>query len=145
MKISTKGRYALRLMADLARWSQDGPVPIRDIAERQEMSEKYLEQIVRPLVKEGLVRSVRGAQGGYELALPANQITVGVVLRATEGDLVPVSCVADGGECDKHDNCDTIFVWRKISDAVAEVVDSITIADVAERPQECPAVPDITI
>ena len=137
MKISTKGRYALRLMADLARAPQDSLTPIKDIAERQDISEKYLEQIVRSLVRAKLVVSTRGAQGGYALADAPDKITVGMVLRATEGTLEPVGCVSSDCFCDKHDNCDTIYVWRQITEAINGVVDSITLADLISRTPEC--------
>ena len=98
MKISTKGRYALRLMLDLALAEAGEPVPLRDVARRQEISDKYLEQIVTPLSRSGLVRSVRGAGGGYLLTRDAAEYTVGEILRPLEGSLAPVSCV-DGSEC----------------------------------------------
>lgn len=135
MKVSTKGRYALRLMAELARADKDVCMSIKDISERQGISEKYLEQIVRPLSKKGLVIGTRGAQGGYRLGDDAANITVGRVLRLTEGDLAPVSCVSDDTDqaCSNADNCETMFVWRTLKDAVEQVVDSITIADLVTK------------
>lgn len=130
MKVSTKGRYALRLMVDLAQAKEGQRTPIKDISERQGISEKYLEQIVRPLSQAGFVRSVRGAQGGYLLTDAPENFTVGQVLRVMEGDLAPVDCVADEGTaCLRADNCATMFVWRRIKEAVDDVVDNITIAD----------------
>ena len=133
MKISTKGRYALRLMLDLAVQPGDAAVPLRDVAERQEISDKYLEQIVTQLARGGLVRSVRGAGGGYLLTRDPAEYTVGEILRPLEGSLAPVSCV-DGSECCcRADQCVTVEVWREIQQAVAGVVDHITLADLVER------------
>ncbi|MBP3420888.1 MAG: Rrf2 family transcriptional regulator [Lachnospiraceae bacterium] len=130
MKISTKGRYALRLMLDLATYSTDGPVSVRDIAGRQLISEKYLEQIIAVLNRAGYVRSIRGAQGGYVLTKKLEEYTVGMILRQTEGDLAPVSCVGDDGViCDRKAECVTVRIYEKINDAVKGVVDSITLAD----------------
>ena len=95
MKISTKGRYAIRLMLDIAKYSAGGNVSLKDVSARQDISLKYLEQIVNMLSHAGLVRSQRGAQGGYRLARSAEEITVGDILRVTEGDIAPVSCLAD--------------------------------------------------
>lgn len=137
MKISTKGRYGLRLMLDLAVHCENGLVPLRDISARQEISEKYLEQIMMLLNRAGLVRSVRGSQGGYALARPAAAITVGDVLRTMEGSLAPVDCVADGASgCAKAERCVTMEVWVKLREAVNQVVDSLTLADLAARYHE---------
>lgn len=130
MKISTKGRYGLRLMLDLAIHSGEGLIPLKDISSRQEISEKYLEQIIMLLNRASLVRSVRGSQGGYTLARPAKEITVGDVLRTMEGSLSPVDCVDDDGvNCELSSFCVTKEVWRKIKDAVENVVDHITLED----------------
>ena len=119
MKISTKGRYGLRLMADLAVHYEQGLLPLKEIAARQEISEKYLEQIMMQLNRSGLVRSVRGAQGGYRLAQPPGDITVGAVLRVLEGSLSPVDCIACGAPgCDRMEQCVTVGVWRKLDEAV---------------------------
>lgn len=133
MKISTKGRYGLRLMVDLAVHYEQGLVPLKEIAVRQEISEKYLEQIMMQLNRSGLVRSVRGAQGGYCLAQPPESITVGAVLRVMEGSLAPVDCVSgEGGQgCDRMDRCVTVTVWQKLKEAVEGVVDAITLRDLA--------------
>lgn len=133
MKISTKGRYALRLMLDLATYNTGEPVSIKDIAKRQQISEKYLEQIISILNKAGYVRSIRGSQGGYLLKKKPEEYTVGMILRLTEGDLAPVSCVSEENyECDKRDTCVTIKVWQRINDAVNNVVDNITLEDLLE-------------
>ena len=139
MKISTKGRYALRLMLDLAVQSGDSAVPLRDVAERQEISDKYLEQIVTQLARGGLVRSVRGAGGGYLLTRTPEEYTVGEILRQLEGNLAPVSCVSGGTCCGRADRCVTLEVWQQIQDAVDGVVDNITLADLVKRYHEkCP-------
>lgn len=130
MKISTKGRYALRLMIDLAMNSDGKPVSLKDVAQRQEISDKYLEQIISILHKAGYVRSVRGAQGGYLLRKEPEEYTVGMILRLTEGSLAPVSCIEDDAiVCDRADACVTAIVYKKINDAVNGVVDHITLAD----------------
>lgn len=133
MKISTKGRYALRLMLDLALSDPGAPVPLRDVAQRQEISDKYLEQIVTPLSRAGLVRSVRGAGGGYLLTRDPAEYTVGEILRPLEGSLAPVSCVDGSGCCERAEQCVTLEVWQQIQAAVSGVVDHITLADLVER------------
>lgn len=133
MKISTKGRYALRLMLDLAIRDTGEPVRIRDIAARQEISEKYLEQIISVLNKAGYVRSVRGPQGGYHLMKEPAQYTVGMILRLTEGSLAPVACLdGDVNTCERQENCVTLRLWQMLNQAVSDVVDRITLADLVE-------------
>ena len=133
MKISTRGRYALRLMLDIAVNAATRPVSIKDIARRQGISDKYLEQIISILNGAGFVRSVRGAQGGYTLTKRPDEYTVGKILRLTEGSLAPVACVAeDAVPCDKVETCATIEVWRRLNDAINNVVDNITLADLVE-------------
>ncbi|MBD5548301.1 MAG: Rrf2 family transcriptional regulator [Lachnospiraceae bacterium] len=137
MKISTKGRYALRLLLDLAVYNTGEPISLKDVAKRQEISEKYLEQIISLLNKAGFVRSIRGAQGGYMLAKAPSEYTVGMILRLTEGSLAPVSCVGeDSIECERRQGCVTVRVWEKLNDAVNQVVDNITLADLVEWHQE---------
>ena len=137
MKVSTRGRYALRLMLDLAVYNTGEPISLKDVARRQQISEKYLEQIISLLNKAGFVRSVRGAQGGYMLKRDPAEYTVGMILRLTEGDLAPVSCVGtDGMECERRQECVTVRVWERINDAVTEVVDGITLADMVSWQQE---------
>jgi len=134
MKVSTKGRYALRFMAELARSGEDARVSVKEIAQRQQISDKYLEQIAHTLAAKGFITSTRGAQGGYSLAQPASAITVGDVLRALEGDLAPVECVSDcGKECTRAENCDTFMVWQKLKKATDDVVDGITIQDLIDK------------
>lgn len=130
MKISTKGRYALRMMLDIATYDKNGPVRIKDIASRQDISNKYLEQIVSSLQKAGYLQSVRGAQGGYLLTRPASAYTVGMILRVTEGSLAPVACLEhESGGCDRKSNCVTMQFWSKLNNAISDVVDNTTLAD----------------
>lgn len=134
MKISTRGRYALRLMVDLATSPADDYITIKSIAERQQISEKYLEQIITVLSRAGYVKSARGAQGGYKLTKPAEEYTVGMILRAIEGNLVPVACLEDDpNRCPRCIKCITLDVWQQISDAVNHVVDSITLSQLADK------------
>ena len=131
MKISTKGRYALRLMLDIAIHGTDENVSIRDVAERQDISTKYLEQIVSMLVRIGYLRSVRGAQGGYRLAKKPSEYTVGDILRVTEGSLAPVACLDDTeNQCERVKECPTIKLWEGLYRVVNEYVDSITLEDI---------------
>ena len=132
MKISTKGRYALRLMLDLAVNTISKPVPLKDIAKRQDVSDKYLEQIISILNNAGFVKSVRGAQGGYTLTKRPVEYTVGMILRLTEGSLAPVSCVDGSSPCEKYENCATAELWRRLNDAINSVVDTVTLADLVE-------------
>lgn len=130
MRISTKGRYALRLMLDLALNDAQQPVRIREIAARQEISDKYLEQIISLLHKAGFVRSIRGPQGGYLLTKRPEEYTVGMILRQTEGNMSPVECVGkDAVSCPRMDTCVTALVWKKLDAAVSDVIDNITLED----------------
>lgn len=134
MKISTKGRYALRMLLDLAQNQGDGFVSLKDIAARQEISKKYLEQIVAMLNKPDILRTNRGYQGGYRLAKEANQYTVGDVLRITEGGLAPVACLDSGTvQCDRAENCLTLPVWSGLNKIINEYLDSITLQDIIDR------------
>lgn len=134
MKISTKGRYATRIMLDLALNDTGECIKLKDIAARQGISEKYLEQIISVLHKGGYVKSVRGAQGGYRLAKDPGECTVGMILRLTEGSMAPVACLEDGTkECERCDTCETLAVWKALYDAVNGVIDGVTIADLADR------------
>jgi len=132
MKISTKGRYALRMMLDLALNNTGEYIKIKNISERQEISEKYLEQIVTILSRAGYVKSVRGSQGGYKLAKAPEEYTVGMILRLTEGSLAPVACLDDETECNRIDDCVTIEVWKQLDKAIKNVVDNITLADLLD-------------
>ena len=130
MKISTRGRYALRLMMDIALAEGDVPVRIKDIAGRQDISEKYLEQIVSVLNKAGLVRSSRGPQGGYRLTRAPKDYTAGEIVSSIEGNLVPVACLeTEENECPRHRSCATLRLWEKLAEAIQSVMDSVTLAD----------------
>ncbi len=134
MQISTKGRYAVRVMLDLALNNNGECIKVKEIAARQGISEKYLEQIIAVLNKAGYVKSVRGAQGGYRIAKDPADYTVGMILRLTEGSLAPVACLEDGADiCERCDTCETLEVWQELYDAVNKVVDGVTIADLVER------------
>ena len=133
MKISTKGRYALRLMIDLAMNGGGDPISLKDVAKRQGISDKYLEQIISVLNKAGYVRSIRGAQGGYLLKKEPAEYTVGMILRLTEGSLAPVACVEeDETDCERQSGCVTYLLWKKMADAVNDVVDTTTLKDLVE-------------
>ncbi|MDF2944322.1 MAG: transcriptional regulator, BadM/Rrf2 family [Herbinix sp.] len=134
MKISTKGRYALRLMLDLALNNTGEYITIKSIAARQEISEKYLEQIISLLNRAGYVKSIRGAQGGYRLAKEPVEYTVGMILRLTEGSLFPTDCLEDGNnECSRSSGCVTKEVWQELYDAICSVVDRITLQDLVDK------------
>lgn len=133
MKISTKGRYALRLMLDLALNNNGVPVRIKDIAARQDISDKYLEQIISGLNKAGYVKSIRGPQGGYQLARDPARYTVGMILRLTEGSLAPVACLEDEvNDCSRQECCATLELWKRLDTAIKGVVDQVTLADLVE-------------
>ena len=130
MKISTKGRYALRLMLDLSMNASAGCIPLKDIAERQDISLKYLEQIISTLSRAGYVRSVRGSGGGYMLSKAPSEYTVGMILRLTEGSLAPVSCLETAdNSCARASDCITLRVWEKLYSAINDVLDNITLED----------------
>ncbi|PKM66148.1 MAG: AsnC family transcriptional regulator [Firmicutes bacterium HGW-Firmicutes-2] len=135
MKLSTKGRYGLRAMIDLAIHSKENQVSIKSISERQEISENYLERIIALLKKAGYVKSTRGAQGGYMLTKKPDQISVGNILRALEGDLNPVDCslTNDDKVCSESSLCVTKFVWKRISDSINDVVDNISLQDLVNE------------
>jgi Rrf2 family transcriptional regulator, cysteine metabolism repressor len=134
MKLSTKGRYGVKAMLDLALHNSEGQIALKSIAERQELSENYLEQLFATLRKAGLVNSMRGSQGGYNLADSPENISVGSILRALEGSLAPVECVleSDPTSCNRSDRCVTRLLWTKIRDSVNQVVDSISLQDLVE-------------
>lgn len=130
MKISTRGRYAVRMMLDLALADATKPVRVKEIAQRQEISEKYMEQIISILNKAGYVRSIRGPQGGYFLAKRPEDYTVGMILRLTEGSMAPVECVEYKDiECPRQEECVTWLLWKKLDDAIRGVIDTVTLAD----------------
>ncbi len=134
MKISTKGRYALRMMCDIAENDNGTAIPLKEIAGRQNISVKYLEQIVILLSRAGFVKSIRGSQGGYKLTNPPKYYTVGMILRLTEGSLAPVACLEDNvNTCERASECNTLFVWEELYSAVCNVIDNITIEDILNR------------
>ena len=137
MKVSTKGRYGLRMMIDIAMNQNEGPVSVRDIARRQSLSDKYLEQIITQANKAGLLKSIRGAGGGYQLSRPAKDISVGEILRVMEGSLSPVECVRERGEepapCQNAGECATYELWRDIKTAVDQVIDNRSLQDMIDN------------
>lgn len=134
MKLSTKGRYGLQAMVDLGVYSKEKHISLKSIAERLSMSENYLEQLMALLKKNNLVTSVRGAQGGYALARPAEEITIGDILRALEGSLAPTDCTCEGKivHCAMDGRCVTKSVWEKIKQSIDKVVDGITLDQLME-------------
>jgi Rrf2 family protein len=124
-------------MLDLATNNTGEYIKVKEIASRQEISEKYLEQIISVLNKAGYVKSIRGAQGGYKIARDPSNYTVGMILRLTEGSLNPVACLDDEiNECERCDTCETLEVWKDLAKAINSVVDHVTVADLVERQQE---------
>ena len=134
MKISTKGRYALRLMVDLAEHKENGFIALKDIAKRQNVSKKYLEQIVPVLNGAGLLTTNRGNKGGYRLSKEPSEYTVGDILRTTEGSVAPVSCLdSDVNICERQGFCQTLFVWEGLYKVVNEYLDGITVQDILDK------------
>ncbi len=135
MKVSTKGRYALRIMLDLALHDSGGLVPLKEIAARQDITLKYMEQIISPLSKAGFVQSLRGSNGGYRLARKPSEYTVGDILRTLEGPLAPTACLEGGKEvnCPRADTCATITFWSGLNRVINEYVDSVTLEDLVNR------------
>ena len=137
MKISTKGRYALRMLLDLAEHQEEGYVALKDIAKRQNISKKYLEQIVPIFNKSDILRTNRGYQGGYMLAKSPDKYTVGQILRLTEGSLSPVPCVdQDPVECERSAFCSTLPMWRGLSKVINEYLDGVTLQDLLDQQRE---------
>jgi len=130
MMISTKGRYALRVIIDMAEHQTQEYVPLKEVARRQDISEKYLESILKILVKAGLLTGLRGKGGGYRLTRSPEQYTVGSILRLTEGSLAPVACLDAGAEqCARAADCRTLSMWRELDKLVNGYLDSVTVAD----------------
>ena len=137
MKISTKGRYALRMLIDLAEHQNDGFIALKDIAERQGISKKYLEQIIPVLNRSDVLNANRGYQGGYKLAKSPDKYTVGEILRITEGSLAPVDCAAqDPVECARGAECVMLPVWQGLNKVINDYLDSITLQDILDREQD---------
>ena len=136
MKISTKGRYALRMLIALAELQNDGFIALKDIAERQNISKKYLEQIVPILNKNHMLLTNRGFQGGYKLARTPEQYTLGEILRHTEGNLAPVACLAQTtNQCGRCEDCPTLPIWKGLYDVINNYLNSITLQDVLDKHQ----------
>lgn len=137
MKISTKGRYALRMMVDLAEHQNDGYVALKDIAKRQNISKKYLEQIVPLFNKSDVLKTNRGYQGGYMLAKAPDKYTVGDILRLAEGSLAPVACVEqNAAECPRSAECPTLPIWQGLNKVINDYLDNITLQDVIDMQRE---------
>lgn len=136
MMISTKGRYALRVMVDLAENQTEGHIPLKEIAARQEISEKYLESILKILVREQLLTGLRGKGGGYRLTRTPDRYTVGSILRLTEGSLAPVACLEqDPVQCPRMAACHTLSMWQRLDTLIHEFFDGITLADLVASAQ----------
>ena len=137
MKISTKGRYALRMIIDLSMNQENGYVSLKDIAERQNISKKYLEQIVPMLNKGGILKTNRGNHGGYMLNRQPSELTVSDVLTATEGNLAPVSCLEyEVNDCPRKENCNTLYIWEGLYKVINEYLSGITIQDIIDKCSE---------
>ena len=134
MLISTKGRYALRVMIDLAEHQGEGFIPLKIIARRQEISEKYLENSIKLLVRAKLLNGLRGKGGGYQLTKAPEQYTVGAILRLTEDSLAPVSCMeADAAVCPRAAKCRTLPIWQGLAQVINDYLDHITLADLMQQ------------
>jgi Rrf2 family cysteine metabolism transcriptional repressor len=140
MRISTRGEYGTRAMLELALYHNQGPVTLKSIAERQGLSESYLEQLATALRKAGLIASTRGAQGGYQLARDPERITIGDIIRVLEGPISPVECAGEtetaGDCCGNSGHCATRLFWQKLRDGIVDVLDSTTLADLAAKERE---------
>lgn len=137
MKVSTKGRYALRLMLDIALYEKEKPVRLKEVAKRQELPVKYMENIVSVLVKAGFLKSVRGPQGGYQLTKEPGEYTVGAILRLTEGNMSPVDCLeTEENTCQRSDQCVTLKLWKELDAAIKSVIDRYTLEDLLDWQKE---------
>lgn len=137
MKISTKGRYALRMLIDLAEHSGDGFIALKDIAERQGISKKYLEQIVPILNRSDILQTNRGFQGGYKLAQSPSKYTIGTILRLTEGSLAPVACLDQNPiQCERSSECVTLPIWQGLNKVINDYLDNITLQDILDQQKE---------
>lgn len=137
MKISTKGRYAVRMLLDLAEHKDEGFIALKDIAKRQNVSKKYLEQIVAVMNKADILQTSRGYQGGYKLAKSPDKYTVGMILRLTEGSLAPVACLEqEPNMCERRSECKTLYVWEGLNKLIGEYLDGITLRDILDKQEE---------
>jgi len=136
LKISTKGRYALRMLLDLAEHRNDKFIALKDIAKRQNISKQYLEQIITIINNSMILRANRGKHGGYMLAKEPSEITVGQILRITEGNLSSISCLeGEVNQCDKVDTCKTLYIWKELNKVIADYLDSVTLQDILNKHQ----------
>jgi Rrf2 family protein len=133
LKLSTKGRYGVRLMLDLALHYDKGPVPLRDVSKRQGISEKYLWQLINPLKNAGLVRSTRGAHGGYVLAKPSRQISLKDIMEVLEGSMCLVDCTLNPSMCKRSSACVSREVWNEVSQRMLKVLESFTLEQMVEK------------
>lgn len=137
MKISTKGRYAVRMLVDLAEHKDEGFVALKDIAERQEISKKYLEQIVPLLNKSGILKANRGYQGGYMLAKDPADLTICEILKITEGSVAPVACLDfEPIQCERAEECSTLYIWEGLYKVITDYLNGITIQDIIDKNSE---------
>jgi len=137
MKLSTRARYGVRAMLSLALDHGKGPIPLKAVAEGQAVSEKYLEHMMAPLRSAGLVRSVRGAHGGYCLARPPAHITLREVVGALEGSVAPVDCLHDASLCQRAPTCASRLLWERMEQAITDILKSTTLRDLAQQQREC--------
>jgi len=134
MIVSTRGRYALRVLTDFAEHSEDERIPLKEVAERQEISQKYIESIMTLLSKHGFVDAVHGKGGGYKLNRSPEEYKVGEILRLTEGTLAPVACLEkDAPLCPKKEKCRTVNMWSKLDELIEGYLDSVTLADLMKK------------
>lgn len=136
MKISTKGRYALRMLIDLAEHKESGYISLKDVAKRQQISKKYLEQIIPIFNHTGMLLTNRGAQGGYKLARTPDKYTVAEILRLTEGSIAPVACLdQEPNECERSAECVTLPIWQGLYNVISEYLEGITLQDILDQEQ----------
>lgn len=134
MKISTKGRYALRMMLDMAQHQKNGPVALKDIAERQNVSKKYLEQIALILSQEGILQGTRGHQGGYRMVAKPSECTVYSILEIVEGSMHPVACLDhQPNDCERCNGCETLYIWQGLDQVIRDYLNSMTLQDVLDK------------
>ena len=134
MKISTKGRYALRMMLDMAQHQKNGPVALKDIAERQNVSKKYLEQIALILSQEGILQGTRGHQGGYRMVIRPDECTVYSILDIVEGSMHPVACLDhQPNDCERCNGCETLYIWEGLDQVIRDYLSSMTLQDVLDK------------
>ena len=133
MKLSTRGRYGTRALLDLALHQGEAPVLLKDIAQRQQISLRYLEHLITPLIAGGIVRSTRGARGGVSLAKPTDEIKLSQVIQLLEGSIAPVECITNPAVCDRSKSCATRDIWSDLKKAMNGVLESVTLQDLAER------------